>query len=133
MSTESLRTQLAEVLPERPFRIALWDGTQVPSTTPDGPVFTLRSPVALGHMLRAPGQLGLGRAYVSGALEVDDIDKVLRLLDGYSPPPIDTKAKLRLARAAVEAGALAPGTLPLLAFFFERQVEPREVTTSSIL
>ena len=57
-------------------------------------------------MLRAPGQLGLGRAYVSGALEVDDIDEVLRLLDGYSPPPIDTKAKLRLARAAVEAGAL---------------------------
>ena len=27
-------------------------------------------------MLRAPGQLGLGRAYVAGALDVDDIDEV---------------------------------------------------------
>ena len=36
-------------------------------------------------MLRAPGQLGLGRAYVAGALDVDDVDKVLALLDGYSP------------------------------------------------
>ncbi|HWT94491.1 MAG TPA: cyclopropane-fatty-acyl-phospholipid synthase family protein, partial [Solirubrobacteraceae bacterium] len=59
-----------------------------------------------GHMLRAPGQLGLGRAYVSGALEVDDIDKVLALLDGYSPPPVDAKAKARLMAAAVRAGAL---------------------------
>ena len=106
MSTEALRTQLADVLPDRPFRIVLWDGTEVPSTTPDGPTFTVRSPVALSHMLRAPGQLGLGRAYVTGALEVDDIDKTLALLDGFSAPPIDAKAKLRLARAAVQAGAL---------------------------
>ena len=106
MSTEALRTQLADVLPDRPFRIVLWDGTEVPSTTPDGPTFTIRSPVALSHMLRAPGQLGLGRAYVTGALEVDDIDKTLALLDGFSAPPIDAKAKLRLARAAVQAGAL---------------------------
>src|SRR5687767_193506 len=57
-------------------------------------------------MLRSPGQLGLGRAYVSGALEVDDIDKVLAMLDSYSPPPIDAKAKARLMAAAVRAGAL---------------------------
>nr|MDQ3935833.1 cyclopropane-fatty-acyl-phospholipid synthase family protein [Actinomycetota bacterium] len=62
--------------------------------------------LALGHMLRSPGQLGLGRAYVSGALEVDDIDKVLAMLDGYSPAPIDAKAKARLMAAAVRAGAL---------------------------
>ena len=58
-------------------------------------------------MLRAPGQLGLGRAYVSGELETDDIDKVLKLLDGYSPPPIDAKSKAKLAAAAVRAGALS--------------------------
>ena len=49
-------------------------------------------------MLRAPGQLGLGRAYVAGALEVDDVDKVLELLDGYSPPPIDVRAKAPAGR-----------------------------------
>jgi cyclopropane-fatty-acyl-phospholipid synthase len=57
-------------------------------------------------MLRAPGQLGLGRAYVSGALDVDDVDKALVLLDGYSPPPIDARTKARLAGAALRAGAL---------------------------
>jgi cyclopropane-fatty-acyl-phospholipid synthase len=107
VSTTQLRSVLTEVLTERPFRIQLWDGTEVASTTTDGPVFTLRSPLALGHMLRAPGQLGLGRAYVSGALETDDIDKVLKLLDSYEPPPIDAKAKAKLAAAAVRAGALS--------------------------
>jgi cyclopropane-fatty-acyl-phospholipid synthase len=106
VSTGPLRETLAEVLPERPFRVALWDGTELPSTSGDGPVFSVRSPVALGHMLRSPGQLGLGRAYVAGALDVDDVDKVLALLDGYSPPPIDVRTKARLAAAAVRAGAL---------------------------
>src|SRR3954463_16224338 len=106
MSTAPLREALADALPERPFRVALWDGSELPSTSGDGPVFTVRSPVALGHLLRAPGQLGLGRAYVSGALTVDDIDKTLALLDGYSPPPLAARTKLRLAAASVRAGAL---------------------------
>jgi cyclopropane-fatty-acyl-phospholipid synthase len=105
VSTQPLRETLAEVLPERPFRVTLWDGTELPSTSGDGPVFSVRSPAALGHMLRAPGQLGLGRAYVAGALDVDDVDKVLALLDDYSPPPFDTRTKGRLAAAAVRAGA----------------------------
>jgi cyclopropane-fatty-acyl-phospholipid synthase len=105
-STAPLREALGEALPDRPFRIALWDGTDLPSTSGDGPVFSVRSPVALGHVLRSPGQLGLGRAYVAGALEVDDVDKVLALLDGYDPPPIDARTKARLAAAAVRAGAL---------------------------
>ena len=55
MTTEPLRTQLAEVLPDRPFRIVLWDGTEVPSTTPDGPTFTVRSPVALSRTISVIG------------------------------------------------------------------------------
>ena len=106
MSTAPLREALAEALPERPFKIALWDGSELPSTSDDGPVFSVRSPLALSHMLRSPGQLGLGRAYVSGALEVDDVDKVLALLDGYSPPPVDARGRARLMAAAVRAGAL---------------------------
>ena len=106
MSTAPLREALAEALPERPFRVTLWDGSELPSTSGDGPVFAVRSPEALGHMLRAPGQLGLGRAYVAGALDVDDVDKVLALLDGYAPPPVDARTKGRLAAAAVRAGGL---------------------------
>ncbi len=107
MSTAPLRAALAEALPNRPFRVELWDGTEVPSNNGGGgPVFTLRSPVALGHMLRSPGQLGLGRAYVAGALDVDDIDKGLGLLDSFSAPPVDAKLRARLMAGAVRAGAL---------------------------
>jgi cyclopropane-fatty-acyl-phospholipid synthase len=106
-TTTALREVLAQALPVRPFRIELWDGTEVPSTNGDGgPVFSLRSPRALGHVLRAPGQLGLGRAYVSGEIDVDDMDATLELLDGYSVPPLDTAGKARLAAAAIRAGAL---------------------------
>ncbi len=98
---------LAGVLVERPFAVELWDGTTLPPTGPSGgPTFRVRSPRALGHVLRAPGQLGLGRAYVSGEIEVDDVDAVLELLDGYRVPPLGTRAKARLAAAAVRAGAL---------------------------
>jgi cyclopropane-fatty-acyl-phospholipid synthase len=106
-TTTTLREALAQALPVRPFRIELWDGTEVPCTNGDGgPVFSLRSPRALGHVLRAPGQLGLGRAYVSGEIDVDDMDATLELLDGYSVPPLDTAGKARLAAAAIRAGAL---------------------------
>ena len=93
--------------PSVPFRLELWDGSTLPATNgAGGPTFRVRSPRALGHLLRAPGQLGLGRAYVSGEIEVDDIDAVLELLDGYAVPPLDARGKARLAAGAVRAGAL---------------------------
>ena len=104
-ATAALREALEEALPERPFRIELWDGTALPSAD-GGPTFTLRSPEALGQVLRAPGELGVGRAYVTGALEIDSVDAVLELLDGWSPPPIDLRSRARIVAAAVRAGAL---------------------------
>jgi cyclopropane-fatty-acyl-phospholipid synthase len=104
--TALLRETLTAALPERPFRVELWDGTELPATNGAGPTFCVRSPRALGHILRAPGQLGLGRAYVSGALEVDDVEAALRLLDGWQAPPLDGQTKARIAAAAVRAGAL---------------------------
>jgi cyclopropane-fatty-acyl-phospholipid synthase len=106
-STLPLRETLADALPERPFRVELWDGTVLtPTHDGRGPTFRIRSARALGHVLRAPGQLGLGRAYVSGEIQVDDMDAVLELLDGYRVPPLDARTKARLAVAAVRAGAL---------------------------
>ncbi|HET8953966.1 MAG TPA: cyclopropane-fatty-acyl-phospholipid synthase family protein [Solirubrobacteraceae bacterium] len=105
MSTAPLREALESALPDRPFRIELWDGSALASTD-GGPTFALRSPQALGHVLRAPGQLGVGRAYVSGAIEVDDVEAALALLDSWSPPPIEVRDKARIAAAAVRAGAL---------------------------
>jgi cyclopropane-fatty-acyl-phospholipid synthase len=101
-----LRRELAARLPDRPFTIEFWDGTTLPATAGEGPTFTVRSPRAAAHALRAPGQLGLGRAYVSGELEVDDIDATIALLDGWQPPSLDGADKRALALAAVRAAGL---------------------------
>ncbi|MDX6697892.1 MAG: cyclopropane-fatty-acyl-phospholipid synthase [Solirubrobacteraceae bacterium] len=98
---------MARALPERPFAVELWDGARLEPTAP-GPTFQVRSRAALGHVLRAPGQLGLGRAYVAGALEPDDLDAALDLLDGWQPPPLDGATKRRLALAAARAHGLRP-------------------------
>jgi cyclopropane fatty-acyl-phospholipid synthase-like methyltransferase len=110
---EPLRRELAQALPERPFALRFWDGTQLAATTEGGPVFTVRSPAAVAHMLRAPGQLGLGRAYAAGVLEADDLDRVIGLLDGFHAPPIDTATRARLALAALRAcGLTRPPRIP---------------------
>ena len=76
------------------------------ATESPAPTFTLRSPSALAHVLRAPGELGVGRAYVAGALEVDDLDGAVRVVDSFEPPPISLAQKLRLAGALVQACGL---------------------------
>jgi cyclopropane-fatty-acyl-phospholipid synthase len=111
--TEPLRRELAVALPDRPFALRFWDGTELPATAPDGPVFTVRSPTAVAHLLRAPGQLGLGRAYAAGELEADDLDRVIGLLDSFKAPAIDRATRLRLTLAAVQAcGLTRPPRVP---------------------
>jgi cyclopropane-fatty-acyl-phospholipid synthase len=105
-NTRELSSALAQALPDRPFALELWDGSALPPTNGGGPTFKITSPEALGHVLRSPGQLGLGRAYVSGGIEVDDIDEALALIARWSPPPIDNRAKANIALAALKAGAL---------------------------
>ncbi|MEA2363781.1 MAG: cyclopropane-fatty-acyl-phospholipid synthase [Thermoleophilaceae bacterium] len=105
-STEPIRSELQRALPERPFSIQFWDGTELPSTNGGGPRFSVRSPAAFAHALRSPGQLGLGRAYVSGEIEVDDVDAVLDLLDSWQPPALDRAVQARLALAAARATGL---------------------------
>jgi cyclopropane-fatty-acyl-phospholipid synthase len=103
---KSLSRELAEVFPERPFSVEFWDGTSLPATSDDGPRFFVRSPAAVMHALRAPGQLGVGRAYVAGALELSDLDAVMRLLDTWKPPPVSPGRRARLAAAALRAAGL---------------------------
>jgi cyclopropane-fatty-acyl-phospholipid synthase len=104
--TGRLRREIEARVPERPFAVEFWDGTRLPSTSGEGPTFSVRSPRAAAHVLLAPGQLGLGRAYVSGELEVDDIDAVIELLDGWQPPALDGADKRALLLGAVRAAGL---------------------------
>ena len=112
-NTRPFIDELERALPSRPFEVQFWDGSRLASTNGGGPTFTLRSPQAIAHVLRAPGQLGLGRAYVSGELSVDDLDEVLELLDSWEPPPLDRRAQARLALGAARAsGLVRPPAVP---------------------
>ncbi len=105
-STAPLRREIERRIPDRPFAVELWDGTRLPATAADAPTFRVRSPRAAAHLLRAPGQLGLGRAYVGGEIEVDDIDATIELLDGWKPPPLGRADKAALLLATVRAAGL---------------------------
>ena len=60
---------------ERMFGLALpvglraWDGSRAGPA--GGPVIVIRSPRAIRHLLRRPGELGLARAYVTGEIDVE--------------------------------------------------------------
>jgi cyclopropane-fatty-acyl-phospholipid synthase len=114
-TTAPLRRGLELALPDRPFELRFWDGSALPNTNGGGPVFTARSPRAVAHALSAPGQLGLARAYVSGELEVDDLDGVLALLRDWDPPAIDKPARLQLLLASARAvGLMRPPRPPAI-------------------
>ncbi|MEA2240612.1 MAG: cyclopropane-fatty-acyl-phospholipid synthase, partial [Solirubrobacteraceae bacterium] len=97
--TRPLRSEIARALPERPFALRFWDGSVVPATVDGAPVFHARSPAALTHFLRSPGELGLGRAYVQGDLVTDDLDAAFEVVDGWEPPAVATADRIRLTAA----------------------------------
>jgi cyclopropane-fatty-acyl-phospholipid synthase len=102
--------ELRRVLPSRPFAIEFWDGGKVPATEPGSPTFFVRRPSALAHVLRSPGAFGLGRAYVEGSLEVDDLDAAFIIVDDWVPPAIGAADKARLLVAL--GLAAAPAGIP---------------------
>jgi cyclopropane-fatty-acyl-phospholipid synthase len=104
--TAPLRRELEAALPRRPFAVEFWDGTVVGATEADAPIFTIRSPEAIAHFLRAPGELGLGRAYVLGLIDVDDIDKALRVVDTFEAPKLSPVQIAKLGGAVIAACGL---------------------------
>ena len=113
--TEPLLRELDAALPDRPFHLELWDGSRAARHQRRRPPFRARSHGRRRPTpLRAPGQLGLGRAYVSGALEVDDLDAVLALLDEWSPPPLGAAREGAAdgRRGCARAGPDAPAARP---------------------
>jgi cyclopropane-fatty-acyl-phospholipid synthase len=105
-----LSRALRRVFPERPFQVRFWDGGVVQATSADAPTFFVKRPAALSHFLRAPGTLGLGRAYVDGSLEVDDLDAAFIVVDEWEPPELSVKDRMRLGLGIVTAAL--PGGLP---------------------
>jgi cyclopropane-fatty-acyl-phospholipid synthase len=59
-------------LRERPVAIRFWDGSELPVSTANGAsTVVLRDPAAAAYLIREPNQVGPGRAWVAGLLDVD--------------------------------------------------------------
>ncbi len=111
--TAPLRRELEAAFPDRPFAIRFWDGTELAATQPSSPTFSINSPQALAHVLRAPGELGIGRAYATGLVEVDDLDAGIRIVDEFEPPELKPLAIARLGLALIRAcGLVVPPRRP---------------------
>ena len=104
-----MRRELAAALPTRPFAVRFWDGTELAATVDGAPTFIVRSPKALAHVLRAPGELGIGRAYAQGLIDADDLDAGMLVFDRFEPPALSASQVVRLAAALVRGAGL---TLP---------------------
>lgn len=94
-----------------PLRVRLWDGTTLGPDTATS--IAIRDPVALRYIMWAPGELGMARAYVAGAIDIDgDIFDVLTLRDQLAARTEDLRLHLhprvlaKVARLAAKAGAL---------------------------
>ena len=109
-ASSPLSRALRKSLPERPFNVRFWDGGGVQATSAGAPTFFVRSPSAMSQFLRAPGTLGLGRAYVEGALDVDDLDAAFIVVDDWTPPQLNLAERARLGLGV--ALAALPGGLP---------------------
>jgi cyclopropane-fatty-acyl-phospholipid synthase len=112
-NTVPLRREVEAAFPRRPFVLRFWDGTEVPATEERAATFTLLSPLALAHVLRAPGELGIGRAYVAGLIEVDDLEAALQIVDQFEPPPLTLSQQARLGVGLIRAcGLVVPPRPP---------------------
>jgi cyclopropane-fatty-acyl-phospholipid synthase len=99
---------------EVPVRLRAWDGSEA---GPAGaPVVVVRSRRALRRIAWAPGQLGLGRAYVAGEIDVEgDLFATFAALSSVGrlaeTRPVDGPSRidrLRLVATAARLGALGP-------------------------
>ena len=89
-----------------PLHVEFWDGSTWGDV--DGSArLIVRSHDALKRITRAPGELGFGRAYVAGDLDVEgDIYNALALRDLRPDFALTTREKLSMLRAAIALGAL---------------------------
>ena len=85
----------------RQFGVRFWDGSEL-SPRGGGPTIIVSEPAALAHVAREPNQLGLGRAWVSGMLDIDgDLDAVLALRHEFEGLRVSRGDRLRAALLAL--------------------------------
>lgn len=105
---------LLEMLVGRaPARFEFWDGTSWGPTDTDA-IIRIRSVEALRQLLWAPGELGVGRAFVAGDIDIDGdlFHAILALRPAASNLRAGLRALPRTAIAAWHLGALGRPSPP---------------------
>jgi cyclopropane-fatty-acyl-phospholipid synthase len=91
-----------------PFTLRFWDGSVLTGES-ERPVVVLRRPQALAYLMRAPNQIGLARAWVTGALEVEgELERVIAVRNRFAAVKLSPADRLRLLGAAART---APAVL----------------------
>lgn len=92
--------------PQPPVHVSFWDASEFGSSDASARI-DVRSPVALRRIVRSPGELGLGRAYVAGELDISgDVYAVLALRDVRSDLRLGASERMAALSAAARVGAL---------------------------
>ena len=91
-----------------PFAVRFWDGSELrPEGNGSGDTLLVRDSRALAYLAGAPGQLGLGRAWVAGDLDLDgDLERALRAAERFRDLRVGLRDRFASLVAAGRAGAL---------------------------
>jgi hypothetical protein len=116
ITTAPLRRAIEQLLPDRPFTIASWDGSIVPPTSDHGPVVRLRSHRGVAHVLDAPARRRLSpevhRVFMSSALHCGRVSHLEEPMRHGRPDRYEPTLAYALADRARTAGIdldAAPG------------------------
>lgn len=90
-------------LAQIPVAIRFWDGSMLaPRNRNDVPVLVANQHRALAHLVHAPSQLGLARAWVDGSLSVQgDLDDVVALRHALAGVSFSLEDRARLTAGAL--------------------------------
>ena len=96
----------AKVPGGRPLGLRFWDGSELPG--PEGaPVLVVKSPRAIARVIHERSELGFGRAWVAGELDVDgDLGETLVLAQRFRGIEVDRGELFMALRAARRLKAL---------------------------
>ena len=90
-----------------PVTVRFWDGSTLAGESAS-PLVAVRSPNALGYLLREPNQIELARAWVTGALDIEgDLDLVLATGVRVSGVSLSARDRLHLVFTALRAAPAA--------------------------